>query len=78
MDTNRIINIVLSDLSTTNLSLQENLEYYINQSNPVETKVQLIKTTLREIALNELMISKFQSLISPNNTNQKTTENGKI
>jgi len=78
MDTHRIINIVLSDLSTANLSLQENLEYYINQSNPVETKVQLIKTTLREIALNELMISKFQSLISPNNTNQKTTENGKI
>lgn len=78
MDTNRVVTIVLSELSTANLKLQENLEFYINQSDPIDSKVYQITTTLRKLAINELMITKFQALVTPNNTTQTTQDNGKV
>ena len=80
MDTSRIINIILSDLSLENLKLQETLERSINSNDYVEQKVNEIKSALKALAINELMIGKFQSLVSnPNNNNNQTqnqNENG--
>jgi hypothetical protein len=71
MDTSRIINIVLSDLALDTLKEQEQLERAINFEVEIGTKVSNIKDALRRIAINELMITKFQSLIT-----KPTPENG--
>jgi hypothetical protein len=82
MDTNRIVNIILTDLSLENLKLQEKLEFEINSVSQVDSKILKIKDLLRSIALNELSLTKFQSLVSePNNNNNNNLnqeEDGKI
>ena len=81
MDTNRIVYIILSDLSLENLKLQEKLEFEINSVSEVDSKILKIKDLLRSIALNELSLTKFQSLVSePNNNNKNLNqeEDGKI
>lgn len=72
MSTSRIINIVLSELSVENLKIQEDLELSINSTDPnVNNKVNKIKVLLEKIAINEIMISKFQSLLSDLNNNKE-------
>ena len=72
MSTNRVVNIVLTELSVENLKLQEDLELLIN-SRDLETnnKVNKIKVFLEKLALNEIMISKFQTLLSNLNNNEQ-------
>jgi hypothetical protein len=81
MDTNRLVNIVLTNLSLENLKLQEELERIIN-SNTEETqsKVYKITTILEKIVLNEMSLTKFQSMIQPknNNENQNSQQDGQI
>lgn len=76
MDTNRIITIIMSDLSLDNLKLQESLEKSINSSDDINKKVMDVKNLLGKIATNELMIKKFQELTTPNNNNLNMNENG--
>lgn len=77
METNRIVSIIISDLSLENLKLQESLEKAINSSDDVNTKLTKVKMYLAELATNEMMITKFQSLVSPQNNNDlKTNQNG--
>lgn len=80
MDPNRIINIILTDLSLDNLKLQEKLEFEINTIGEVDKKSETIKNILKDIAINELAITKFQSIVSQsnNNNNLNQNENGKI
>jgi hypothetical protein len=80
MDTNRVINIILTDISLENLKLQENLEQEINSTKKINEKVLAVKDALRSLAINELMIAKFQELIlkTDNNNNLNQNENGKI
>lgn len=75
MDTSRVINIILSDLSLENLKLQETLERSINSNDHVEQKVNDVKSALRALAINELMIGKFQALVSKPNNNQTQNQN---
>lgn len=70
MDTSRIVNIILSELSIENLKLQEKLENQINSSRQIEEKVLAVKDTLKSLAVNELMISKFQSMVSNQNNKE--------
>jgi predicted metal-dependent enzyme (double-stranded beta helix superfamily) len=77
METNRIISIIISDLSLENLKLQESLEKAINSSDDVNTKLTKVKMYLAELATNEMMLTKFQSLVSPQNNNDlKQNQNG--
>lgn len=76
MDTTRVINIILSDLSLENLKLQEMLERSINSNEKIKKKLLDVKSTLEALVLNELMISKFQTLVSAPTNNQ--TENEKL
>lgn len=80
MDTNRIISIILSDLSLENLKLQDTIEKSINSNENIDTKIFDVKSTLKNLVLNELMIGKFQSLISTinNNQTQNQNENGQV
>ena len=75
MDTSRVINIILSDLSLENLKLQETIERSINSNDHVEQKVNDVKSALRALAINELMIGKFQALVSKPNNNQTQNQN---
>jgi hypothetical protein len=78
METNRIISIIISDLSLENLKLQESLEKAINNGDDdVDTRLAKTKRYLSELAINEMMLTKFQSLVSPqNNNNLNTNQNG--
>jgi hypothetical protein len=77
METNRIISIIISDLSLENLKLQESLEKAINNNDDVEIKLIKVKKHLADLAMNEMMITKFQSLVSPQNNNDlKMNQNG--
>ena len=75
MDTTRVISIILSDLTLENLKLQEMLERSINSNEHIETKVSDVKSVLKSLALNELMITKFQTLVSKPNNNQTQNQN---
>lgn len=76
MDTNRIINMVLADLSLDSMKEQDNLEAAINSTLPVETKLTNVKIALQRMVMDELMLTKFQSLVTkPTETpNVKTNE----
>ena len=77
MEANRIVSIIISDLSLENLKLQESLEKAINSSDDVNIKLTKVKMYLAELATNEMMITKFQSLVSPQNNNDlKMNQNG--
>jgi hypothetical protein len=76
MDTNRIITIIMSDLSLDNLKLQESLEKSINSNDDINKKISDVKNLLSKITTNELMINKFQELTTPNNKNLNMNENG--
>lgn len=70
MNTNRVMNIIVTELSVQHLKLQEKLEQDINSNEDINNKVDLVKKTLRELAITELMISKLQSTTSNNNNNE--------
>lgn len=80
MDTSRIVTIILSELSTENLKIQERIESTINSTSlSIDDKTFTVKNHLTNLVINEMSITKFQSMIQPNNqaqTNQ--TENGKV
>ena len=64
METNRIINIILSDLALENLKMQEDLEKAVNSNESAEKKVSSAKDLISKIALNEMTIAKFKELVS--------------
>lgn len=74
MDTTRLINIILSDLSLENLKLHEKLERSINSNKEIEKKILDTKSILEALVLNELMITKFQSLVSKPDNNEIKNE----
>lgn len=76
METNRIIAIIMSELSLDNLKLQESLEKTINSTEDIDMKIMNVKSILAKLATNEQMITKFQTLVSPNNNNLNTNQNG--
>lgn len=76
METNRIIAIIMSELSLDNLKLQESLEKTINSTEDIDIKIMNVKSILAKLATNEQMITKFQTLVSPNNNNLNTNQNG--
>ena len=77
MDSQRIIDIIVSDLTLENLKIQENLEIFVNSSDEINTKIFKIKEALKALAINELMFTKFKILISKlNNIDQNQNQNG--
>lgn len=67
METTRIFNIILAELSLENLKLQEKLELEINSNSDIDLKVEKIKTYLKAMIDTESMITKFTTLITNKN-----------
>ena len=72
MDANRVVNIVLTDISLDSIKAQEELERTINSDIHIDEKAELIKLGLKTLVLSELMITKLQTLVSTNNKNENT------
>lgn len=70
MDTNRTINMVVMQLALDALKLEESVETAINTVEDSTIKINRVKTALRELVINEMMITKFQTLITKPNTPQ--------
>lgn len=75
MNTERLFNIVIGELSIDKLKLETELETAINSSDDVDTKVMKIKSILARISTLENSIAKFSNLINNNNNNNIQKEN---
>jgi len=76
----RLKNIILTELVNDQLKAQENIERAINGNDDINDVCKDIKKSLHELAILELMISKWQEII-PNNKligehNDKKNNNG--
>lgn len=78
MDTNRVLQIVLSELSLENLKLQEKLESAVNSTSEIDHKVSTIQQIITQLSISDLKIAKFQSMLQQQNNNQQqnTEQNG--
>ena len=71
MNTERLFNIVIGELSIDKLKLETELETAINSTDDVDTKIMKIKSILARISTVENSIAKFSNLMNNNNNNQK-------
>lgn len=68
---------VLSDLVNDRVQLEHELERVANLDVPVPEKVDKIKVALKNLAINDLMIGKWQRYMPlPDNEDSNTEENG--
>lgn len=71
MNTERLFNIVMGELSIDKLKLESELETAINSTDDVDAKIMKIKSILARISTIENSIAKFSNLINNNNNIQK-------
>lgn len=55
----RLIEIIKNDLENEHLRLEEQLEFYINQTTHIDEKVSNIRKVLEKLAIIEMAKSKF-------------------
>ena len=67
MDGERLFKIVMMDLNSDLLKLEDELETTINSSIDVNEKTKKIKKLLYNIAITEASITKFSSMVSMTN-----------
>ena len=67
MDGERLFKIVMIDLNSDLLKLEDELEMTINSSMDVNEKTKKIKTLLSNIAITEASITKFSGMVSITN-----------
>ena len=75
MDTQRLIKIMLMELTTDNLKLEDELEKTINSDLEINTKTQTIKQILSQMVTVDASIAKFTSMMTNNNNNELTPQN---
>jgi hypothetical protein len=69
MDIERLFKIVMMDLNSDLLKLEDELETTINSSMDVNEKTKKIKTLLSSIAITEASVTKFSNMVSITNNN---------
>lgn len=74
----RFFNLVISDLTTEKLMLEEQLETIINSKIDVDLKLSKVKEILGKITINEASLTKFVSLLTNNEEEKKEEKNGII
>jgi hypothetical protein len=67
MNAERIFKIIMSELETDGLKMEEDLECVINSSMEINEKTIKIKELLSKIAINEVSIIKFKDMAENNN-----------
>lgn len=75
---NRIVELILTDLSNEKLKAETELERIINRDMDIDEKLKQTKILLSKLTLAEMSISKFTSLLNANNNNQNKEQDGKI
>ena len=75
MDGERLFNIVMMDLNSDILKLEDELESTINSNLDVNEKTKKIKKLLSNIAMVEASVVKFTSMVSINNNNNNILNN---
>ena len=69
MNTERLFKIVLVDLTSDQLKLEDELEKTINSDMEINIKVSNIKSLLNRMSINESSLTRFNSMIEANNNN---------
>jgi len=77
MNTQRFIELVISDMTTEKLRLETELERSVNLDIDTDNKVFTIKKLLKDIAICELSLGKFMTMLNNEQTKTKQ-ENGKV
>lgn len=67
MDTQRLVQIVIMELTADNLKLEHELETTMNGDLEIEEKTKKIKFLLSKIVNTEASLAKFASMVSNNN-----------
>jgi len=73
---NRIIEIILSSLILDKIILEEKMEKIVTNQPNIEVAVAEAKIILRNMVLNEQMITKFQSMLKQPELPTTTKDNG--
>lgn len=73
----RLFKIIMSDLTSERMKMEEELEFVINSREDIHTKVSTIKKVLERITINEASMMKFASMI-PNNNLQNNENDGTV
>lgn len=73
----RLFKIIMSDLTSERMKMEEELEFVINSREDIHTKVNTIKKVLERITINEASMMKFASMI-PNNNLQNNENDGTV
>ncbi len=76
MNIERIYKVVLMDLTSEQLKLEEKLEKIINSDRDVSEKSPMIRGVLSDLILVETSIAKFTAMLTPKNNDEiKPTPN---
>jgi hypothetical protein len=78
MNGERIFKIVMMELTSDSLKLEEELERTVNSDIDVNEKTIKIKDLLSQIAITEASIAKFTNMVSTNNNELNNEQNGKF
>ena len=73
----RLFKIIMSDMTSERMKMEEELEFVINSREDIHTKVSTIKKVLERITINEASMMKFASMI-PNNNLQNNENDGTV
>ena len=71
MNTERLINVVLLELTTEKMKIEDALEQVLVSSEDITTKSFRIKDLVARLTTVETSIDKFNSMVSNNNENNK-------
>jgi len=75
MNTERLFNVLLLELTTDRMKLEDRLEQTINSSENIDQKCTSIKMILAGIANNEASEAKLQSMLNNNKNNNIEQKN---
>jgi len=67
MNAERLLKIVIMDLTTDNLKLEQELERIINSDQDIESKTHTIKSILSKMVSIDASIIKFSGMMNNNN-----------
>lgn len=71
MNTERVFNIIVTNLTADKLKLEEEIERAVNSDIDTEIKISRIKNLLSNLVTTELSLTKFMSMVN-NNTKPNT------
>ena len=69
MNTERLFNIIITDLTNDRIKYEHELERIINSDIDIDDKLIVVKDLLTKINITEMNITKFSGMINNNNKN---------